>query len=138
MTAADVIQPSASTASTGKGIRYIGNWAYAYSGLISSSGSEGSPISILEFTTGAGIIVAKFSCCKSDANTERGLFAITLNGAVVAKQFFRTNQAGYDETFPMVFKILLPPFTKVQLLSGFENPTGDVTGSMTGRVYGAD
>jgi len=135
MVEAEGIPPTASVVVPGLSLNYVGDWVFAFSGLISSSGSEGSPISILEFTTGAGIIVGNFSCCKSDANTERGLFAITLNGAVVAKQFFRTNQAGYDETFPMVFKILLPPFTEVQLLSGFESPSGDVTGSMTGRVY---
>jgi len=134
----DVIPTSASIASTGLGVRYIGNWAYAYSGLIASSGTEGSPISILEFTTGAGLIVAKFSCCKSDSVAERGLFAVSLNGAIVAKQFFRAASTAYDETFPMVFKIIIPPVTEVQLLSGFENPAGDVTGSMTGRVYGAE
>ena len=138
MTDTDTIPVSASIASTGLGIRYIGDHAYAYSGLIASSGTEASPISILEFTSGAGLIVAEFSCCKSDPNTEEGLFAVTLNEGVVAKQFFRTNQAGYDEAFPIVFKIIIPPFTKVQLLSGFENPSGDVTGSMTGRVYGEE
>jgi len=132
------VTPEASIASTGKGIRYVGDWAYAYSGLIASSGTEGSPISILEFTTGAGIIVAEFSCCKSDTVTERGLFAVTLNGAIVTKQIFRTGVSSYDETFPMVFKVILPPLTEVQLLSGFEYPSGDVTGSMTGRVYGVE
>jgi len=132
------VTPEASIASVGKGIRYVGNWAYAYSGLIASSGTEGTPISILEFTTGAGVIVGEFSCCKSDSVSERGLFAVTLNGVIVAKQFFRTASTAYDETFPMVFKVILPPLTEVQLLSGFENQPGDVTGSMTGRVYGAE
>jgi len=135
MAKAEGIPPTASVASVGSGINYAGDWVYAYSGLIASSGTEGSPVSILEFTTGAGIIVAEFSCCKSDTVTERGLFAVTLNGAIVTKQIFRTGVSTYDETFPMVFKIIMPPFTEVQLLSGFEYPTGDVTGSMTGRVY---
>jgi len=137
MAEAEGIPPTASVASVGPGINYVGSWVYAYSGLIASTGTEGTQISILEFTTGAGIIVAEFSCCKSDSGAERGLFVVTLNGAIAAKQFFRTATASFDETFPMVFKIIIPPFTEVQLLSGFENPPGDVTGSMTGRVYDA-
>ena len=57
MTEADVIQPSASVASTGKGIRYIGEYAYAYSGSLAVG--TGAFEDLLEFTTGSGIIRAK-------------------------------------------------------------------------------
>ena len=55
MTEADVIQPSASVASTGLGIRYIGDYAYAYSGIQSIDNNETTQ---LEFRTGGGVIVA--------------------------------------------------------------------------------
>ena len=54
----DVIPTSASVASTGSGIRYIGDYAYAYSGLAQTEGLN-SPVTRLEFTTGSGLIDAK-------------------------------------------------------------------------------
>ena len=52
----DTIPVSASIASTGKGIRYIGDYAYAYSGALVL---ETSLIDFLNFTTGTGFIVGK-------------------------------------------------------------------------------
>ena len=55
MTDTDTIPVSASVASTGKGIRYIGDYAYAYSGNYEANTTviEG----IIDFTSGAGVIV---------------------------------------------------------------------------------
>ena len=50
----DTIPVSASIASTGTGIRYIGDYAYAYSGIVQASGSD---TTALDFTTGSGVIV---------------------------------------------------------------------------------
>ena len=56
----DVIPTSASVASTGPGIRYIGDHCYAMSGAITSTGSAtGADTSYLNFVTGTGYIVAK-------------------------------------------------------------------------------
>ena len=52
----DTIPVSASIASTGLGIRYIGEHAYAYSGVNLLTNSE---TSYLDFTTGSGYIVGK-------------------------------------------------------------------------------
>ena len=53
----DVIPTSASVASTGKGIRYIGDRCYAYSGeqTISASSRE----AVLDFTTGSNLIKSR-------------------------------------------------------------------------------
>ena len=58
MPATDTIPVSASVASTGKGIRYIGDYAYAYSGTIEVTGTT-TEITMLEFTTGSGLIKAE-------------------------------------------------------------------------------
>jgi len=55
MTAADV-QPSASVTSVGKGIRYIGKYCYAYSGLFVG---DTDPNTVLDFTSGSGLIVGR-------------------------------------------------------------------------------
>ena len=54
----DTIPVSASVASTGTGIRYIGDYAYAYSGVISVV--DGNETELLGFTTGSGVIVAEY------------------------------------------------------------------------------
>ena len=53
----DTIPVSASVASTGPGIRYIGDHAYAYSGVITVNNTT---TTLLDFTTGVGYIVAKY------------------------------------------------------------------------------
>ena len=52
----DTIPVSASVASTGLGIRYIGDWAYANSGWLSVA--TGADTVLLDFTSGAGMIKA--------------------------------------------------------------------------------
>ena len=53
----DTIPVSASVASTGLGIRYIGDWAFALSGIIGVTNSE---TTLLEFNSGAGLISGIF------------------------------------------------------------------------------
>ena len=53
----DTIPVSASVASTGKGIRYVGTHAYAYSGSV---GVDNNETTLLEFTTGTGYIKCIF------------------------------------------------------------------------------
>ena len=52
----DTIPVSASVASTGKGIRYIGDYAYFYGGANSASTTAENHI---DFTSGAGFIVGR-------------------------------------------------------------------------------
>ena len=74
----DTIPVSASVASTGKGIRYIGDYAYAYSGKIVINNET---VDFLDFTSGAGYIVAKLTGgrnMKSAAETEVNILLIIL------------------------------------------------------------
>ena len=48
------IQPGASIAATGLGIRYIGNYAYAYSGPVAADNTAGGT-ALLDFTSGSGV-----------------------------------------------------------------------------------
>ena len=52
----DTIPVSASIASTGPGIRYIGDYAYANSGWLAVA--TGADTVLLDFTSGAGMIKA--------------------------------------------------------------------------------
>ena len=74
------IQPEASVATTGLGIRYIGDYCYAYSGVIDLVGA--STETQLEFTTGSGLISGEytFGADANDIDSETYLgFLIYLN-----------------------------------------------------------
>ena len=142
MTEADVIQPSASIASPGLGLRYIGkDHCYAFSGAVAASDSEQT---VLDFTTGSGYIVATLTMTAPIQMSAGGVAA----GNVRGYQLDFNNQTvglykmeSQDETMPtaMEAQILIPPFTAV-ILTCIDNAGSAVrlgTANITGRVYGA-
>ena len=140
MTEADVIQPSASIASTGKGIRYIQNWIYGYSGLVSALTS---PQTVLDFTSNAGVIVGviQLNSAIDDDNMSLSLASslnIQLNGVSVA-----ILGAGADDAFPPSKSertdIIIPPLTVVSMILDTTGVQADrfASATITGRVYGA-
>ena len=134
MPAADVIQPSASIASTGKGIRYVSNWAYGYSGEISVANTE---LSFLEFTSGSGIIVGKIQLGSKAAENEDYEFKIYFNEVVVFSNTFHQQGASYVDIANYI-PIIIPPLTGVKVTLDNIADTDSRTWSviLTGRVYG--
>ena len=131
MTEADDIQPSASIASTGLGLRYIGNHCYAASGLKLSASSSSADILMLDFTSGNGYIVSKIYFGNNVIPNYVTYFAIDFNGERVM---------GYGESRsaePPYQPILIPPFTRVQIYWGSNQADNDAYCFLTGRVYGA-
>jgi len=129
----DTIPVSASVTSTGKGIRYIGNWAYAYSGLV--AGNSGAYQTLLEFTTGAGIIKAKFQYADSYEGGDTRSLKINLNDLTIYENVYDTAPLQYTDG---AIHMIIPPFTTVSC--SFRVGTTTVNASMliTGRVYGAE
>jgi len=135
MAKAEGIPPTASTASVGLGIRYVGNWTYAYSGSIIVNNNT---VTALEFTTGAGVCSVLFY--------HSGLFAymsssktlqmrISFNDNVViftSRLTAATNGMVDMDPIPAI----MPPFTtvKVEVLSDMAGNIEHFI-SMTGRVY---
>jgi len=132
----DTIPVSASVASVGKGIRYIGNYAYSYSGEVSHPGSGSPPDAIMNlFTTGAGLIKARFIVSTEMDSGYDYYFRIKFNELIVVdiKEGHAT-VAG----MPWWFDFILPPFTLVETLWG-ANQSGHTSDcNITGRVYGAE
>ena len=63
-----------------KGLNYIGEYCYAYSGLIQvTTASE-----LLNFTTGKNLIRAKFQFTMGEDTTDNIVWEITLNGNVIS------------------------------------------------------
>jgi len=139
MAEAEGIPPTASVASVGPGLRYVGDWVYALSGQLDDFSSYTTG---LEFTTGSGIIrgIFQFDAMVQTSNTAAGditLFKILINDVSVGI----TKLDGGQEDQPPTVKIpiLLPPFTKVEVqYHGSVNSSDYPTFlRFTGRVYDA-
>ena len=135
----DVIPTSASVASTGKGIRYIGDYAYAYSGLFAASTAVTTE---LEFITGSGLIKGEFqlNAPVSTTSTQAAIATIYFNEIEIAiiKVTFSTSSAGFpgSERQP----VIIPPRTKIKVTVDSTDDQSGQQGSVTfvGRVYGAE
>ena len=135
MTEADVIQPSASIASPGLGLRYIGAHCYAYSGVKTATNVE---TTYLEFdTNGASYIIAKIQFSYCHIATDDYVYRFYLNDQIVQQYAIGagTTQNG-DDTINLV----IPPGTKVKLTAQNVTDTSDQQQivSLVGRVYGAE
>ena len=134
----DTIPVSASVASTGKGIRYIGDWAFAYSGLWTSSTTESTE---LDFTTGSGIIVGTVQL-NNPVDDDNPGFAnvsaanIKFNGISIAIISGSSTDAGTNRS--VIQQVIIPPFTRVVITVDSNGNEADRFGSvlLTGRVYG--
>ena len=139
MTEADDIQPSASIASPGFGLRYIGQHCYAFSGAVAALDSEQT---VLDFTTGSGYIVATLTMTAPinmaaiTAGIIRG-YQLDFNGQTVG--LYKTESAQEDMPTDTEVQILIPPFTAVVLtcIDSDANAAYLGTVNITGRVYGA-
>ena len=136
----DVIPTSASIASTGLGIRYIGNRAYALSGALSSDTSN---VIHLSFQLGAGFFVGRITCngAIEIANPNVGrttIFQVSLNGEVVS--LMKTDSVEEDQPATVYTDIIIPPNTQVEVVARSDSATAERLTSviMTGRVYGAE
>lgn len=125
------VQPSASVAATGLGIRYIADYVYAASGLITDDSSGSAASTMLSFTSGSGFIVGKIDFSDNSTGGADIYFEIAYNGETV------TQMKGGQEFLPLKFDIIIPPFTIVLVKWGSQsNFVGNCF--LTGRVYGAE
>ena len=127
----DTIPVSASTASTGLGIRYLGKWVYGYSGVL--PGSTSADTDYLSFTSGSGIIVAQVDMGSTNETTRKTVY-ISLNDIRIVHQDV-DNAYSYPNKWP----VIIPPFTKCLMslrLGGDDGMSSWFT--LTGRVYGAE
>jgi len=129
----DVIPTSASTASVGKGIRYIGKHCYAISGSVSTTTAE---LTLLEFMSGSGYIIGYYSPFHGGDTTQNMQFKLYFNDLVITQV---STREAYDFIPGREVNILIPPLTLVKVTAkGLESGTTDTQAIITGRVYGAE
>ena len=127
------VQPSASVAATGLGIRYVGDWFYGYSGVVSVDTSETDLIST---TTGSGIIVAKWHPFYQTSSANNFAFYAYLNDLLV--QYVEITSSEADTPYTAL-NMIIPPRTKLELKSkNLAAGSHNMLASIVGRVYGAE
>ena len=126
------VQPAASVAATGLGIRYIGEHAYALSGAQVDGGTGGPNTTLLDFTTGSGYIKGKIDFSNESSGGADIYFRVTFNGAQAVNL-----KEGSATIVPMRFDILIPPRTHVVVSWG---AASSFSGNcfLSGRVYGTE
>jgi len=135
MAEAEGIPPTASTVVPGLSLNYAGDWAYAYSGQVDVANVE---LSLLEFTTGAGIIVGEMQIGSNNAEDEDFEVKIYFNDLIIFSNTFHQQGATYVNIASAV-PLIIPPFTLVKATMDNIADT-DVrrwTIGLTGRVYDA-
>ena len=126
------VQPNASVVATGLGIRYISDWAYAYSGIVSATGA--SMEELLSFTSGSGFIVGKLSFTEGERGADAVYFETYLNDHRVIEVAYDATPANEN---PAPYPLLIPPFTKVLVQWSTAGSSRNGTAWFVGRVYGA-
>jgi len=131
------VQPSASVAATGLGIRYVADQTYAFSGGVVATNST-TPITVLKFTTGSKVLKVFFQYFDNTDSSVRRWQQLTLNGEVViANSYDGTPENGGHGIY---YNAILPPLTEVEFGCNMVAASGDRTMyvTMTGRVYGVE
>jgi len=127
------VQPEASVVQIGLGIRYVGEYCYAYSGALVL---ETDFIDYLNFTSGSGVIVGKIQI-NADWS---GIAGNTLYNEIYLNEelaiFERDTGNDYVPGAPVIH-FIIPPFTKFQLQMKAAAATY-ASASFTGRVYGTE
>ena len=136
MAEAEGIPPTASTASVGFGIRYVGikpMFAYAFSGAVSVDNTE---TTILLFDSQAGVINAIFRPCYLQAGGDDYEFRVYFNDLIIAY-----TKATSEATIPAqkYFELIIPPQTEFKVTGkNIEISSSlNIGALLTGRVYDA-
>ena len=135
MTEADVIQPSASIASTGLGLRYIGNHCYAYSGAVSDAGSGEADTTLLDFKSGAGYIIANMRFFVPYSGTNAYYLTTSMNEILIMSDKTDGSDTNKNPLHPI---FIIPPQTHFIVKWGIDTITLSASVLLTGEVYGAE
>ena len=117
-------------AGTGTSLNYVGDFAYAYSGLVATSAT---PTNCLDFTTGNTIFVGSFQPFYLGDSTNNIRWDVKFDGQIVTGTEVSSSRdySPYEE-----ISIIIPPFTRVEIsMDNLSGGTEDAGATITGRVY---
>jgi len=122
------------TASVGKDIHVIGNHAYAYSGQIDLASTEKT---LLSFISGNYYFVCDWQFLYDWTGFSAGEslgFTIKLNEVTIARVELPKSSSEIDSVMRVV-PIIIPAYTKVEILGDTDAGNIYVSGMLTGRIY---
>jgi len=132
------VQPNASVAATGPGIRYIGEkpqlFTYGFSGIVPCRNNN---TLIMEFTTGSGFIDMQLLVFNGSGDSDDFLYTLYLNEIISVQWYALGVQDPLAGKNPI--PLLIPPFTKFTLRGDNQGSSTERnhTANFIGRVYGA-
>ena len=120
-------------AGTGKGIAYVGDYAYAYSGVVPVDNTE---TTMCLFQTPKALIVAS-TMFNYLGELGQELFAFRIYFNEVQVQGTIQGRRDYDSLFEGDIKLIIPPLTEVKLTGQnlTDTDSRDMIVSLTGKVY---
>ena len=119
-------------AGTGTGLNYIGQHAYANSGVVAAGGSGAADTTMLNFSTGNSYVVCKLYWANNEASASDTYFELRIDDTIV----YLNKHGRTDDADKVVYGILLPPYSKCVFKMGIGGG-GDMTMNLVGRVYNA-
>ena len=116
---------------TGSSLNYVGNHAYAYSGIIASTTTEAN---MLDFhTTGNQYVMAQF-CWGYDAESSNdAIFRVKLDGQTIFTSIWTGASVTYGKDQPV--PILIPPYSHCEVSVDMAAGTANTMVAMVGEVY---
>jgi len=121
-------------AGTGQALNFVGvepRHAYAYSGVINVSAGSSADTPFLVFNTGSSIVVGDLAFTVTQGGNSDIFFNLKMDGQIVIDARYSQTQYATEE---QAFRIVIPPFTKVEGILGADN-TQDMTMIFAGRAY---
>ena len=113
-------------------LEVAGDFAYAYSGVMSDAASGSAATSMLKFTTGNFNFAGYLNFTDNVVSNDNMFLVMTLNGATVISLVYRSGAAGSDNLNP--YDIFIPSYTEVEIKFG-SSGTVDGTAWLVGRIY---
>jgi len=115
----------------GTGLNYIGDHAYAYSGMLSF---DNNAVTLLRFTTGSEYVIATLNPMRTDTDSLDSQHRVTLDGQLVASFTMASGGTSMPEGPPV---LLIPSYSTVLIeIINVSNTSGGTGGiAITGRVY---
>jgi|TARA_R110000823_G_scaffold81671_1_gene185710 hypothetical protein len=126
----------ANPSGVGSSINYIGNHAYAYSGTVTSAGSQSNPTTTaLQFDTAGSYIQAIVAWANTQTSgTADNHFGVFIDSQAIFQAQFREG-GDSNHTNPKNLHILIPPFSKFEVKVGTSADPHDWTITLVGDVY---
>tara|TARA_Y100001938_G_C7803555_1_gene288298 strand:- start:8 stop:430 length:423 start_codon:yes stop_codon:yes gene_type:complete len=124
----------ANPAGVGASLQYVGNHCYAYSGKFQTTAGTSADTTALLFTTGSEYIHVDYLGFEDDeTNTGRDRFvSIFINNEEIFHGKY-TNPQEMSQDQPI--RMIIPPFTKVEVKCGGADGSSNWTVMLTGRLY---